>query len=55
VLLAAVLGQLASPQAQAEGAEAAAGVDGGKLPIIPDQHHLGPRLLGVVKESGELA
>ena len=28
---------------------------GGQLPVIPDQHRLGLRLLGVVQEAGELA
>ena len=43
LLLAAVLGQLAGAEAEAEGAEAAAGVDRGQLPVIADQHHLGLR------------
>jgi hypothetical protein len=55
VVLAAVLGQLAGAEAVAEGAEAATGVDGGQLPVIPDQHHLGLRLLGVIQQPGELA
>jgi hypothetical protein len=55
LVLAAVLGQLAGAEAEAEGAEAAAGVDGGQLPVIADQHHLGPGLLSVVEETGELA
>jgi hypothetical protein len=55
LLLAAILGQLRGAQAQAEGAEAAAGVDRRQLPVIADQHHLGLRLVGVVEQAGELA
>ena len=55
LLLAAVLDQLAGAQAEAEGAEATAGVDRGQLPVIADQHHLGPGLLGVLEQAGELA
>jgi hypothetical protein len=39
--LAAVLGELAGAEADAEGAEAAAGVDRGQLPVVADQDHLG--------------
>ena len=55
LVLAAVLGQLAGAEAETEGAEAAAGVDRGQLPVIADQHHLGPGLLGVLEEAGQLA
>jgi hypothetical protein len=55
LLLAAVLDQLAGPQAEAEGAEAAAGVDRRQLPVIAHQDHLCLGLLGVVEEAGELA
>jgi hypothetical protein len=51
----AVLGQLAGAQPQPQAAEAAAGLDGGQLPVVADQHHLCPRLLGVVEDTGELA
>ena len=54
-LLAAILGQLAGAQPQPQPAEAAAGLDGGQLPVVAHQHHLCPSLLGVVKEPGELA
>ena len=54
-MLAAVLGQLAGPQAQPEGAEAAAGVNRRQLPVIPNQDHLGVRLVGVLEETGERA
>ena len=40
--LAAVDGQLRGAQAQAQGAEAAASLDGGELAVIADQHRLGP-------------
>jgi hypothetical protein len=55
LLLPAVLGQLRGAEAEAEGAEAAAGVDRGQLPVIAHQHHLGLGLLGVLEEAGELA
>jgi hypothetical protein len=55
LVLAAVLGELAGAETQAEGTEAAAGVDRGQLPVIADQDHLGPGLLGVLQEPGELA
>jgi hypothetical protein len=32
-------------QPQPQGAEAAAGVDGGQLPVVADQHHLRPSML----------
>jgi hypothetical protein len=53
--LATVDGQLAGAQAQAEGAEAAAGLDGGELAVVADQHHLGARPLGVAEQGGELS
>jgi hypothetical protein len=49
-LLAAILDQLAGAEAEAEGAEAAAGVDGGQLPVVADQDDLGPGLVGVLEE-----
>jgi hypothetical protein len=55
LVLAAVLGQLAGAEAEPEGAEAAAGVDGGQLPVVTDQHHLGLGAVGVLQEPGELA
>jgi len=55
LLLAAVLHQLRRSQAEAEGAEAAAGVDRRQLPVIPDQDHLGPGLLGVLEQPAQLA
>jgi hypothetical protein len=54
-VLATVLGQLRGAEAVAEGPEAAAGVDRRQLPVIPDQHHLGSGLLGVLQEATELA
>jgi hypothetical protein len=54
-LLAAVLGQLAGAQPQPQAAEAAAGLDGGQLPVVADQDDLGPGPVGVVEEAGELA
>ena len=53
--LPAVDGQLGGAQAEAEGAEAAAGLDGGELAVVADQHHLGPRPLGMAEQGGELA
>ena len=55
LLLAAVLDQLGGAQAEAEGAETAAGVDRGQLPVIANQHHLGLGLLGVLEQAGQLA
>jgi hypothetical protein len=55
LLLAAVLGQLAGADSEPEGAEAAPGVDRRQLPVITDQHHLCPGLLGMVEEAGQLA
>ena len=46
---------VASPQPQPQPAEAAAGLDRGQLPVVAHQHHLGPGLLGVAQEPGELA
>jgi hypothetical protein len=40
LVLPPVLGQLAGAEAEAEGAEAATGVDRGQLPVVADQHHL---------------
>ena len=53
--LPAVDGQLGGAEAEAEGAEAAAGGDGGELAVVADQHHLGPRPLGMAEQGGELA
>jgi hypothetical protein len=55
LLLPSVLHQLTGPQAQPQGAEAAAGVDRRKLPVIADQHQLRLGLLRVVQEAGQLA
>jgi hypothetical protein len=55
LLLAAVLSQLGGAEAEAEGAEAAAGVDRRQLPVIPNQHHLRASVLGVVQEAAQLA
>jgi hypothetical protein len=53
--LAAVLGQLRGAEPQAEGAEAAAGVDRRQLPVVADQDHLRVRSLGMVQEAAQLA
>jgi hypothetical protein len=53
--LAAVDGQLGCAEAQPEGAEAAASGDGGELAVVADQHHLGPRPLGMAQQGGEFA
>jgi len=53
--LATVDGQLGGAQPQAEGAEAAAGGDGGELPVIPNQHHLRPCMVNMLHQGGELA
>ena len=53
--LPAVDGQLGGAQAEAEGAEAAAGGDGGELAVVADQHHLRPGPLGMAEQGGELA
>ena len=50
--LPAVHGQLGGAQAEAEGAEAAAGGDGGELAVVADQHHLGPGPLGMARAGG---
>jgi hypothetical protein len=55
VVLPPVLQKFGGAEAEAEGAEAAAGVDGGQLPVVADQHHLGLGALGVVEEAGKLA
>jgi hypothetical protein len=55
LLLAAVLSQLARPQAQAQPAEAATGLDRGQLPVVAHQDDLGAGSLGVVEEASELA
>jgi hypothetical protein len=55
LLLPPVLRKFRGAQPQAEGAKAATGVDGGQLPVIADQHHLGLCLLGLLKEASELA
>jgi hypothetical protein len=50
-----VLHELAGPEAEAEGAEATASVDGRQLPVIADQDHLGPGAVSVLEQPGELA
>jgi hypothetical protein len=52
--LPAVHRQLGRAEAEAQGAEAAAGLDGGELAVVADQHHLDPRLLCMLEEGGEL-
>jgi hypothetical protein len=54
VQLPPVLGQLRGAQAEAEGAEAAASVDRGELPVVADQDHLGAIALRVLEKAGEL-
>jgi hypothetical protein len=54
-LLAVVAAQLAGTQAEAEGAERAAGVDGSELPVVADHDHLASGPLGMMQEAGELA
>ena len=49
------MSELAGAEADAEGAEAAAGVDRRELPVVADQDHLGLDLLGVLQEAGQLA
>ena len=53
--LAPVHGQLGRTQPEAQGAEAAASLDGGELAVIADQHHPSLRLVGVLKEAAQLA
>jgi hypothetical protein len=53
--LPAVDGQLGGTEAEAQGAEAATGGDGGELAVVADQHHLGPRPLRMTKQRGELS
>jgi len=53
--LAAVLDQLAGAEAEPEGAEPAAGVDRGQLPVVADQDHLGLGLVGVLEQAVQLA
>jgi hypothetical protein len=55
LLLPSVLDQLAGAEAEPQGAEAAAGIDWGQLPVIADQHHLRVRVLGVLEQAGQLA
>jgi hypothetical protein len=55
LVLPSVLRELAGAEAEAEGAEAAAGVDRGQLPVITDQDQLGLDLLGVLEQAGQLA
>ena len=47
-------GQLRGAQAEAQGAEAAAGGDGGELAVVADQHHLGPRPLRMPRRGASL-
>jgi hypothetical protein len=53
--LPAIDGEFAGAQPLAEGAEAAAGLDGGELPVVADQRHLGTRPLRIHKEGSELS
>jgi hypothetical protein len=53
--LPAIDGQLAGAQAQAEGAETAAGGDGGELAVVADKYHLGPSPLRMAEQGGELS
>jgi hypothetical protein len=55
LLLASVLHQLRGAEAEPQGTEAAAGVDGRQLPVIPDQDDLGLGLLGVLEQPAQLA
>jgi hypothetical protein len=55
LVLAAVLGEFAGPEAVTKGAEATPGVDRRKLPVIADQDRLGPGPLGVVEQATKLA
>jgi hypothetical protein len=53
--LAAVDREFRRPEAQAQGAEAAAGLDRGELAVVADQHHLGARPLSMADQGGELS
>jgi hypothetical protein len=55
LLLPPVLDQFRGAQPQAEGPEAATGIDRRQLPVIPNQDHLRPGALGVLQETGQLA
>ena len=55
LVLAAVLNQLRGAEAKPQGSEATPSVDRRQLPVITDQHHLGPRPLGVLEETAQLA
>jgi hypothetical protein len=55
LLLAPVLHQLRGSQAEAQSAEAAAGVDRRQLPVVTDQDDLGLGLLSALEEAGQLA
>jgi hypothetical protein len=45
----------AGAEAEAQGTEAAAGLDGGELAVVADQHHLGAGPLRMAEQGGELA
>jgi hypothetical protein len=53
--LAPVHGQLAGAEPEPQGAEAAAGGDGGELAVVADQDHLGAGPLGVSEQRREFA
>jgi hypothetical protein len=55
LVLAAVLDQLRGTQSQPEGAEATPRIDRRQLPIIPNQHHLRLRPVGVLEQAGQLS
>jgi hypothetical protein len=50
--LAVVAAQLASAEAEAEGAEGATGIDGGQLPVIADHDHLASGPAGMAQQLG---
>jgi hypothetical protein len=52
LVLAAILDQLRGAEPEPQGAEAAARVDRGQLPVIADQDHLGLGLVGALEETG---
>jgi hypothetical protein len=54
-VLATILREFAGAEPQAQGPEAAAGIDRRQLPVITDQHHLGPSPLGMPEEADQLA
>src|SRR6266540_3694377 len=54
-LLAVVAAEFAGAEAEAQGAEAAAGVDGGELFVVADHDELGVGAAGVGEQAGEFA